>query len=114
MMRTLSGGNQQKLVLAREMTSPIQSDSTSTPVNTGARHVIIVENPTRGLDVRATTAVHDRLRAARDGGAGVVIYSSDLDEVLAIADRVVVLHAGTLHEVPLDRDLVGRTMLGIS
>jgi simple sugar transport system ATP-binding protein len=71
-----------------------------------------VENPTRGLDVRATAAVHARLRAARDGGAGVLLYSSDLDEVLTLADRVVVLHAGTLREVPARRDLVGRAMLG--
>ena len=107
-MRTLSGGNQQKFVLAREMTPPIVQESAS-PVGAAA---LVVENPTRGLDVRATEEVHARLRTARDDGAAVLVYSSDLDEVLALADRVVVLHAGQVHEVPADRDLIGRTMLG--
>jgi simple sugar transport system ATP-binding protein len=56
--------------------------------------------------------VHARLRAARDAGAAVLVYSSDLDEVLTLADRVVVLHAGTVREVPADRELIGRAMLG--
>jgi simple sugar transport system ATP-binding protein len=110
-MRTLSGGNQQKLVLAREMTELAFTDSVSDagPI---APQALIVENPTRGLDVRATADVHARLCAARDRGTGIVLYSSDLDEVLALASRVVVAHAGTLREVPVDRDLVGRAMLG--
>ena len=112
-MRTLSGGNQQKLVLAREMTEVVAD----TPTNGAARpalQALVVENPTRGLDVRATAEVHARLRAARDRGTAVVMYSSDLDEVLALATRIVVVCAGTLSEVPLDRDAVGRAMLGTS
>ncbi|HET7583974.1 MAG TPA: ABC transporter ATP-binding protein [Gemmatimonadaceae bacterium] len=97
--RTLSGGNQQKLVLARELAN--------------APPGLVVENPSRGLDIAATAAVHDRLRRARDDGTAVVMYSSDLDEVLALADRVLVLHGGHLHEVPADRGAVGRAMLGI-
>jgi simple sugar transport system ATP-binding protein len=62
--------------------------------------------------VRATADVHARLRAARDRGTAVLVYSSDLDEVLALADRVAVLHAGSVREVPADRDLIGRAMLG--
>ena len=96
----LSGGNQQKLVLAREL-----GDLPA---------ALIVENPTRGLDIAATAAVHRQLVAARDAGAAVVLYSSDLDEVLSLADRLIVMYQGAAHEVALDRDAVGRAMLGAS
>lgn len=108
-MRELSGGNQQKLVLAREL-----SDPPTAPRRSSAHPIAIVaENPTRGLDVRATAEIHDRLRAARDMGAAVVVYSSDLDEVLALASRVLVVYAGAVREVSVDRDAVGRAMLGL-
>jgi simple sugar transport system ATP-binding protein len=103
-MRTLSGGNQQKLVLGREL------DAERTA---GGVQAIVAENPTRGLDVLATADVHARLRAARDDGAAVVLYSSDLDEVLSLASRVLVVFAGAVREVPANRDLIGRAMLGI-
>jgi len=73
-----------------------------------------VESPTRGLDIRAADAVQARLREARAAGTAVVVYSDDLDEVLALADRVLVAYAGTLREVPPDRDAVGRGMLGLA
>jgi simple sugar transport system ATP-binding protein len=98
--RNLSGGNQQKFVLARELD--------------GAPELLVVENPTRGLDIRATAAVRDRLRAAAAAGAAVVIYSSDMDEVLALASRVFVLHAGIAKECPRDRERVGLAMLGLA
>lgn len=98
-VRTLSGGNQQKLVLAREL-----GDAPS---------LVVAENPTRGLDIRATAEVHGRLRAAAARGAGVVVYSSDLDEVLALADRIVAVHDGRLRVVPNDRAAAGRAMLGL-
>ena len=101
-MRTVSGGNQQKLVLAREIALE----------DAELARAIVVENPTRGLDVRAAAQIHDRLRAARDAGAAVVLYSSDIDEVLLLANRVLVLYAGTVREAPIDRDSVGRLMLG--
>jgi len=104
-MRSLSGGNQQKLVLARELDESLRP-SEDTPA-------IVAENPTRGLDVRATIDMHARLRAARDRGAAVIMYSSDLDEVLLLASRVLVAYAGSIREVPPDRDAVGRAMLGI-
>jgi simple sugar transport system ATP-binding protein len=104
-MRALSGGNQQKLVLARELDE--EGDAGAGPL------AIVAENPTRGLDVRATAEVHTRLRAARDRGAAVVVYSSDLDEVISLATRVLVTFAGTVREVPLERDAVGRAMLGL-
>jgi ABC-type uncharacterized transport system ATPase subunit len=102
-MRTLSGGNQQKLVLARELEISDEAGS----------QAIVLENPTRGLDVRATSEIHDRLRAARDAGAAVVMYSSDIDEVLLLASRVLVVHAGVIRESPVDRETVGRLMLGV-
>jgi len=101
-MRTVSGGNQQKLVLARELASD----------DTDPSRALVVENPTRGLDVRAAAEVHARLRAARDAGAAVVLYSSDIDEVLLLADRMLVVYAGIVREASVDRDTVGRLMLG--
>jgi simple sugar transport system ATP-binding protein len=95
---TLSGGNQQRLVLAREL-----ADS---PV------LIVAENPTRGLDARATADLLARLRAARDGGAAIVFYSSDLDELVAHADRIVIAYAGRIREVDRSRDAIGRALVG--
>jgi ABC-type uncharacterized transport system ATPase subunit len=57
-------------------------------------------------------AIRTRLHAARDAGAGVVVYASDIDEVLALADRVIVAFEGNVQEVPLDADAIGRAMLG--
>jgi ABC-type uncharacterized transport system ATPase subunit len=96
---SLSGGNQQKLVVARELSR--------TPA------VIIAENPTRGLDVSAAAAIHARIRAAADAGAAVLFHSSDLDEVLQLAQRVIVVSRGVLTEVPFSasRAEVGNLML---
>ena len=99
-MASLSGGNQQKFVLARELE--------------GAPAALIVENPTRGLDVRAASQVLDALRAARDAGVAVVIHSSDLDELFSVSDRMVVCFAGTVRDVAVDRHAVGRAMVGLT
>ncbi|HET9040667.1 MAG TPA: ABC transporter ATP-binding protein [Gemmatimonadales bacterium] len=80
----LSGGNQQKVVVARELARQPR--------------VVVAENPTRGLDLRAAAAIQRRLRDAAAGGAAVLVYSSDLDEVLALADRILVAARGTLIE----------------
>jgi simple sugar transport system ATP-binding protein len=100
--RTLSGGNQQKLLLAR--------------VVEGNPAVVIAENPTRGLDFQATLEVHDRLRGLARNGAAVVVYSTDLDEVLELADRVLVMYRGAVVPVPSaaepSRATVGSLMLG--
>lgn len=95
---TMSGGNQQRLVIARELDGPTE--------------LVVVENPTRGLDVQAATAVRARLRAAAGEGAGIVYWAADLDEVLAMADRIIVMHGGRAIAVVHDRDAVGRAMLG--
>ena len=64
-----------------------------------------MENPTRGLDFRATSVMHERLRAAAADGVAVLVYSSDLDEVLQLAHRVLVISRGFLRELepPFDR-----------
>ncbi|AZZ83872.1 sugar ABC transporter [Gordonia alkanivorans] len=80
---SLSGGNQQKVVLARELSTP------------GLRAVVAAQ-PTRGLDAGAVAFVLERLRAAADDGAAVLVTSSELDELLAVCDRIVVAYRGTL------------------
>jgi len=94
----LSGGNQQRFVLGRELH--------------GLPPAIVVENPTRGLDVSASLYVRDRLLDACLKGVAIVMHSSDLDEILAIAHRVLVVYVGAVRELPVDADLVGRAMLG--
>ena len=82
-IETLSGGNVQRAVLARELA----------PDPTPPR-LLIVANPCFGLDFQATAEIHARLRAARDGGCGVLLVSEDLDELLALSSRLVVLSHG--------------------
>lgn len=96
----LSGGNAQKLVIAREFST--------------APTVVIAHSPSRGLDIRATAAVHEHLRAARDRGAGVLLISEDLDEVLLLADRIGVMSGGRVvgeFDKP-DRQAIGKAMIG--
>jgi len=96
---SLSGGNQQKLLMARAFER--------------RPRVLVAENPTRGLDVQAAAAVHARLRAAAAAGAAVLIYSNDLDEVLELGDRVLVAANGEITEAPAgaDRRQLGEMML---
>ena len=77
--------------------------------------MIVAENPTRGLDVAAAAAVHARLRSAAAAGAAVLFHSSDLDEVLHLAERVVVVAAGDhqpRRRSPHPRAEIGNLMLG--
>jgi simple sugar transport system ATP-binding protein len=80
--RTLSGGNQQKVVLARAMRD-------------GAP-ILIAYQPTRGLDIGATEELLERLRGAANGGAAVLLISSNLEEILRVADRIIVLYRGRM------------------
>lgn len=96
--RALSGGNQQRLVVARSLEHPVD--------------LVVADNPTRGLDMQASAFVHEQLRRAAAGGAVVVVHSSDLDEVLALATRVLVVFQGEVRELGLDRDAIGAAMLG--
>ena len=81
-VRLLSGGNMQKLILGRALDAD--------PA------VILANQPTRGLDVGAVAYVHAQLLEARDRGAAVLLISEDLDEILALADRFVVISKGRL------------------
>ena len=84
--RALSGGNQQRVVVARELAA--------------GSELLVAENPTRGLDLAATAFVHGELARLRSEGAtGIVLLSTDLDEVLALADRIHVIMRGRLREV---------------
>jgi simple sugar transport system ATP-binding protein len=98
---TLSGGNQQKVVLARELSRPLD--------------VLVLGQPTRGLDVGSIEFVHRRVVEARDAGAGVLLVSTELDEVLSLADRILVMYRGRITaEFPAgaSADEVGLAMAG--
>jgi general nucleoside transport system ATP-binding protein len=77
---TLSGGNQQKVVLARELSRPLD--------------LLVVAQPTRGLDVGSMEFVHQRIVDERDAGTAVILISTELDEVLGLADRILVMYRG--------------------
>ena len=100
-----SGGNQQKLVLAREALAPEQPPT-----------VLLVGQPTRGVDIGAIEFIHGRLRAMRDAGGAVLVVSSELDEILALADRVLVMDrgriAGELAMADCTEAALGRLMAG--
>jgi simple sugar transport system ATP-binding protein len=80
--RNLSGGNIQKLILARELSAQ--------------PHVLLVAQPTRGVDVGAARYIHERLRIQRDQGTAILIISEDLDEVVSISDRILVMYEGQI------------------
>ncbi|MGH2753142.1 MAG: ABC transporter ATP-binding protein, partial [Actinomycetota bacterium] len=95
---TLSGGNQQKLIVAREFS---QSDK-----------LLIASQPTRGLDVGSIQYIHAQIVAKRDEGVALLIVSSELDEVLALGDRIAVMYQGKIVGV-LDRKDADRHKLGL-
>ncbi|HSP03190.1 MAG TPA: ABC transporter ATP-binding protein [Acidimicrobiales bacterium] len=99
---TLSGGNQQKVIVGREMSH--------------TERLLVLSQPTRGLDVGSIQYIHHRIVQARDQGLAVLLNSSELDEVLALADRVIVMYrGGVIGEVSGDeatRDSVGMLMAG--
>jgi general nucleoside transport system ATP-binding protein len=95
---TLSGGNQQKIIVAREFSRPIK--------------LLIASQPTRGLDVGSVQYIHERIVRQRDEGLGVLIISSELDEVLALADRIAVMYRGRIAG-PFDAATMTRERLGL-
>lgn len=100
----LSGGNQQKLVVARELSRDTR--------------FVIAGQPTRGLDVGSIAFIHERLMAARDEGDGILIVSSELDEIMALSDRILVMFKGRIvaeyapHVAPVDKADIGLAMAG--
>jgi simple sugar transport system ATP-binding protein len=98
----LSGGNQQKVVLAREFSRPLK--------------LLIASQPTRGLDVGSTEIIHRRLIEARDSGAAVLVVSTELDEVLALGDRIAVMYRGRISGYATSdtpREQIGLLMAGV-
>lgn len=99
---TLSGGNQQKVVVARELSRDLE--------------LLIANQPTRGVDVGSIEFIHKRIVEVRDAGTPVLLVSSELDEVVALADRIVVMYRGrVIGTVPADtpRDALGLMMAGV-
>ncbi len=100
---TLSGGNQQKVVMAREFSRPLR--------------LFIASQPTRGVDVGSIEFLHKRIVAERDHGTPVMIVSTELDEVIELADRIAVLYKGRLVGIVpagTGRDVLGLMMAGLS
>ncbi|MGE5481827.1 MAG: ABC transporter ATP-binding protein [Bacteroidota bacterium] len=99
---SLSGGNQQKVIMARELSRPIR--------------VLLALQPTRGLDVGSIEYIHQRIVQARDAGCAVLFVSTELDEILALADRILVFFrgkaVGELLAAEADREKLGLLMAG--
>jgi len=99
----LSGGNQQKVIIARELSRDCR--------------LLIAAQPTRGLDVGSIEFIHRQIVRMRDAGAGVLLISAELDEILSLSDRVVVMFAGKImDDLPIQqasRNLCGLLMAGV-
>jgi simple sugar transport system ATP-binding protein len=99
---SLSGGNKQKVVVARELTQNAK--------------VIVASQPTRGVDVGSIEFIHNQLVAARDAGAGILLVSAELDEILSLSDRIAVIFGGKIVAIfnsgEADRTQIGRLMAG--
>jgi simple sugar transport system ATP-binding protein len=99
----LSGGNQQKVVVAREVSRPIK--------------VLIASQPTRGLDVGSIEYIHKQIIARRDAGCAVLLVSAELDEILALSDRIAVMYKGqiiaTVNAMEATREQLGLLMAGV-
>ena len=96
--KSLSGGNQQKVIVAREFSRPIK--------------LLIASQPTRGLDVGSIEYIHGRIIEKRDAGTAVLVVSSELDEILALADRIAVMYRGRIVAI-VDADVATKEYLGL-
>jgi simple sugar transport system ATP-binding protein len=100
---SLSGGNKQKVVLARELSRDVK--------------LVIASQPTRGLDVGSIEFVHERLLAERNSGRAILLISSELDEVVGLADRIAVIYKGEILGIvtpDVSREKLGLMMAGVS
>jgi general nucleoside transport system ATP-binding protein len=95
---TLSGGNQQKVIIARELSRPIV--------------LLIASQPTRGLDVGSIEFIHRRVVEARDKGTAVLLISAELDEIMSVSDRIAVMYKGRILDT-LDATVATREQLGL-
>lgn len=98
MVSNLSGGNQQKVIVAREFSRPI--------------NLLVINQPTRGLDVGSIEFIHKRIIEARDAGVAILLVSAELDEILSLSDRIGVMYAGEL-VAEIDANLADREQLGL-
>lgn len=99
----LSGGNQQKVVVARELARDVE--------------VLIASQPTRGVDVGSIEFIHEQIVSERDRGKAVILISTELDEVLALADRIAVMYRGKIVGIvgpETTRETLGKMMAGVS
>jgi simple sugar transport system ATP-binding protein len=99
----LSGGNQQKVVVARELYRDVD--------------ILIASQPTRGVDVGSIEFIHEQLVVERDAGKGVILISTELDEVLALADRIAVMYRGQIVGIvgpETSREQLGKMMAGVT
>ncbi len=94
----LSGGNQQKVIVARELSRPVK--------------LVIANQPTRGLDVGSIEYIHKEIIAMRDRGVGVLLISAELDEIMALSDRIAVMYRGEI-VTTVDANAVTREQLGL-
>lgn len=92
MIKNLSGGNQQKVIVARWMAKGIK--------------MLILDEPTRGIDVNAKGEIHQLIRDLADNGVSVVVISSEMEEVMALSDRIMVVHQGRISGYITDVDLI--------
>ncbi|HVN55808.1 MAG TPA: ABC transporter ATP-binding protein [Anaerolineaceae bacterium] len=95
---SLSGGNQQKVIVARELSRPVK--------------LLIASQPTRGLDVGSIEFIHRRIIEARDRGAAVLLISAELDEIMSLSDRIAVMYKGQILDI-LDAKTATREELGL-
>jgi simple sugar transport system ATP-binding protein len=99
----LSGGNQQKVIVAREFSRPVK--------------LVIASQPTRGLDVGSIEYIHGRILEKRDEGTAVLLVSPELDEVIALSDRIAVMYRGQIMDIVpgigVNRDYLGLLMAGV-
>ena len=95
---TLSGGNAQRVVIARALAKELR--------------LLVAAQPTRGLDVGAIEFIWGLLEEQRSRGLATLLITTDLDEVMALSDRVYVMYRGRLSEVPRDRESIGLAMGG--
>jgi simple sugar transport system ATP-binding protein len=99
---SLSGGNKQKVVLARELSRPVK--------------IVVASQPTRGLDVGSIEFIHEKIVQERDLSRAVLLFSTELDEVFALADRIVVMYQGSIIDIvpaSISRSELGLLMAGI-
>jgi simple sugar transport system ATP-binding protein len=100
---TLSGGNQQKVIVAREFSRPIK--------------LLIASQPTRGLDVGSIEYIHNRIIQKRDEGTAVLLVSPELDEIIALSDRIAVMYKGQIVDIvpaaKVNKAYLGLLMAGV-